>query len=115
MGPPCSAALVRSSAAVSTAGMLWLDEGMVLTRSTIASRRDASLTSSGSTIGSAKQLSQDRTQLRNRTEIQVREKGLVPVDSWGPLSETEQTAQGLGCQTIAGSFKAIKERAFPCD
>jgi hypothetical protein len=45
------------------------DDGTVLTRCTIASRNDASLTPPGSSMGSAKRLSQDTTQLRKRTEL----------------------------------------------
>jgi hypothetical protein len=41
------------------------DDGTVLTRCTIASRNDASLTPPGSSMGSGKLLSQDTTQLRN--------------------------------------------------
>src|SRR4030088_3735382 len=75
---PFSAALVISSAAVRTAGMLRSDAGTVLTRCTIASRRDASVTPPGISIGSAKRLSQDTTQLRNRTGIQAEGQRLVP-------------------------------------
>jgi hypothetical protein len=69
IGPLRSAALVISSAAVRTTGNARSDEGMVLTRCAIASRNDASLTPLGSSMGSAKGLSQDTTQLHNRTGI----------------------------------------------
>jgi hypothetical protein len=64
IGPPRSAALVSNSAAVRMTGVPRPDDGTVLTRCTIASRNDASLTPLGRFIGSAKQVSQDTTQLR---------------------------------------------------
>jgi uncharacterized protein GlcG (DUF336 family) len=69
IGPLRSAALVISSAAVRTTGNARSDEGMVLTRCAIASRNDASLTPLGSSMGSAKGLSQDTTQLHNKAGI----------------------------------------------
>jgi hypothetical protein len=78
IGPPRSAAAVISSAAVRMTGVPRSDDGTVLTRCTIASRNDASLTPPGRSMGSGKRLSQDTTQLRNRTGIQVRTGGLVP-------------------------------------
>ena len=61
IGPPRSAALVIISAAVRTTGVLRSDDGTVLTRWTMASRNDASLTPQGSSMGSGKRLSQDTT------------------------------------------------------
>src|ERR1700676_3717209 len=71
IGPPRSAALVISSAAVRMTGVPRSDDGTVLTRGTIASRNDPSLTPQGNSMGSGKRLSQDTTHLRNRTGIQT--------------------------------------------
>jgi hypothetical protein len=57
IGPPRSAALVISSAAVRMTGVPRSDDGTVLTRCPIASRNDASLTPLGVSMGSAKRLS----------------------------------------------------------
>jgi len=65
-GPPCSAAFVRSSAAVRTAGEARSAAGTVLTRCTIAWRNVASLAPSLSTIGSAKRW--DHTRRNSATE-----------------------------------------------
>src|ERR1700730_14315771 len=77
-GPRCSAAPVNISAAVRTAGKRRSAAGIVLTRCAMDSRRDASLMPSGSSIGSAKRLSQDTTQIRNGTGIQADAELLVP-------------------------------------
>jgi hypothetical protein len=71
IGPPRSAALVIISAAVRTAGKPRSDEGTVFTR-------DVSLTPPGSSMGWAKRLSQDKTQLRNRNRIQAIAGRFVP-------------------------------------
>jgi len=55
-------------AAVRMTGVPRSDDGTVLTRWTIASRNDASLTPQGSSMGSGKRLSQDTTQLRKESK-----------------------------------------------
>jgi hypothetical protein len=88
IGPPRSAALVISSAAVRTTGVPRSEEGMVLTRCTIASRNDASLTPPGSSMGSGKRLSQETTQLRNRTGIQAGTGRLVTQSAGESVSQS---------------------------
>jgi hypothetical protein len=70
-GTAMLAAAVNISAAVRTAGKRRSAAGIVLIRCAMDSRRVASLMPSGSSIGSAKRLSQDTTQLRNGTGIQA--------------------------------------------
>ena len=96
IGPPRSAALVISSAAVRTTGVPRSEEGMVLTRCTIASRNDASLTPPGSSMGSGKRLSQDTTQLRNRTGIQAGTGRLVPQSAGESVSQSPR-AKRVDC------------------
>jgi hypothetical protein len=97
IGPLRSAALVISSAAVRTTGNARSDEGMVLTRCAIASRNDASLTPPGSSMGSAKRLSQDTTQLRNRTGIQAGTGRLVSQSSGESVSQSARRAKRVDC------------------
>jgi hypothetical protein len=68
IGPPRSAALVISSAAVRMTGVPRSDDG---------TRNEACLTPPCNAMGSAKLLSQDTMQIRNRTEIQPRTGRLV--------------------------------------
>src|ERR1700676_5428767 len=96
IGPPRSAAAVISSAAVRMTGVPRSDDGTVLTRCTIASRNDASLTPLGSSMGSAKRLSQDTTQLHNRTGIQAGTGRLVPQSAGESLSQSAR-AKRVDC------------------
>jgi hypothetical protein len=102
MGPPRSAALVIISAAVRMTGAPRSDDGTVLTRWTIASRNDPSLTPPGSSIGSAKQLSQDTMQLRKRTAVLI-----VDLRFRMASSDKENGFVGTGIQTCAGRFVPV--------
>jgi hypothetical protein len=68
----------QDSAAVVTDGASRSDFGTVFPRWATASRSVVSLAPSASTIGSANRLSQDTTQLRNRTGIQADPTRIVP-------------------------------------
>src|ERR1700730_4500534 len=102
MGPPCSAALGRSSAAVSTAGEPRSAAGTGLTRGAIAWRQVASLTPSASTIGSANRRDQDTnaTPQRNRDSSRrgVVDSGRSPL----PHRETAPAARGAGAVLLGG-------------
>jgi hypothetical protein len=83
-GPPCSAAFVRSSAAIRTSGEPRSAAVMVLTRSAIALRRDAAW--HHRPARSARQNAGTRTtQLRNRTGIQTGRGRFVPEKSAEPF------------------------------
>jgi hypothetical protein len=80
-----SAALVIISAAVRMTGVARSDDGTVLTRCTIASRNDASLTPPGRSIGSGKRLSQDTRTSATEPRFNWRTGGLVPQSAGGSI------------------------------
>ena len=78
MGPPCSAALIRSSAAVRTAGMLRSDAGMVFTRCSdcLAQGRQLGAVGQHDRLGKTTVPGHDAT--RDRTAIQAGGALVVP-------------------------------------
>jgi hypothetical protein len=101
IGPPCSAAFVRSSAAVSTTGVQRSDEGMVLTRLSYSLAQGRQLDAVGELDRLGKTLIPGHTQLCNRTSFGIR--------SWTGNESIPRNPSGvpiLDSCTAHGAFKA---------